>query len=105
MTAWVDHDRCGQDDMKWVQSRAAQEWLPQDDVQAALQLAEWIRRGEQTTWTTDDSEWASRLLPQVCRTLGTAQEKRQERTEPDDEAAHTPAAPPSVRAGVVRWRA
>ena len=59
-------------------------------------MAHWVQRGDDLTLTEEDIELASRLLPEVCRTDGEEQQRRDTEVKPPPSPIQ-PAAKPSKR--------
>ena len=87
---------------QWTTETSDAGWEPVSDVHAAVQMASWIHGGEEGEWDEDVLEWASRLLPQVCREYGEDQDRRQVPLEATRMAQPLPPAKQPARIKVQR---
>ena len=102
MNTWLAEGRVDEE-KEWTVTEKGTSWQPGDDVTGALQMAEWMLLGDamESEWEDSVLEWASRLLPHVCRDYGKEQDRRQEGTE---NPPAKPAPPPANKHDVQRAR-
>lgn len=82
MTSWLKETVWeGEPPGAWSVERVDDAWCPDSDTVAALEMAGHISHSPTLEVTDVQTEWAARLLPEVCREYGRDQDRRQVHSE------------------------